>query len=108
LHDVIEDTEYTADDLLAMGYPREVVKAVQLLSRPQGESRPNYMDWIRSIAASGNRLAIRVKIADNEDNCDPERVAALPPEARGIVDRYEQSLRILRPVAAQAGGPGHE
>jgi hypothetical protein len=81
---------------------------VQLLSRPQGESRPDYLDWIRSIAASGNRLAIRVKIADNEDNCDPVRVAALPPDEQNIVGRYERSLQILRSVAAQAGGLGHE
>lgn len=98
LHDVIEDTDHTAADLLALGYPPEVVDAVQLLSRPQGENRPTYMNWIRSIAASGNRLAIRVKIADNEDNSDPKRIAALPPEGRDIVGRYERSLRILRSV----------
>jgi (p)ppGpp synthase/HD superfamily hydrolase len=93
LHDVIEDTTYTADDLLAIGYPQEVVSAVQMLSRPQGLT---YMEWIRSLAASGNHIAIRVKIADNEDNSDPARIAALPPEGRDIVNRYQRSLRILR------------
>lgn len=98
LHDVIEDTDHTAADLLAMGYPDDVVVAVQLLSRPEGDARPAYLEWVRSLAASGNRTAVRVKIADNEDNLDPERIALLPPNERDITRRYEQSLRILRSV----------
>lgn len=93
LHDVLEDTATTRDDLLALGYSREVVAAVELLSRPAGIA---YLDWIRSIKASGNDIAIRVKIADNEDNMDPARIAALPVEMRSIVHRYAKSLRILR------------
>jgi len=96
LHDVIEDTANTAADLLAMGYSAHIVASVALLSRPEGEGSQSYMDWIRSIAASGNRSAIRVKIADNEENLSPERVAQLPPEQRDIVRRYERSLKVLR------------
>lgn len=101
LHDVIEDTAHTADDLLSMGFSRDVVAAVQALSRPEGENRPTYLDWIRNIAASGNRMVIRVKIADNEENSSPERVAVLPVEERDIVNRYRRSLAILRPALAQ-------
>lgn len=101
LHDVLEDTEYTAQDLLTLGYPHEVVDTVKMLSRPDGMT---YMDWIRSIAASGNMAAIRVKIADNEDNSDPRRIAQLPPEQRDIVMRYERSLRILRKALRNGWG----
>ena len=96
LHDVIEDTKYTEQDLIDMGWSTDVVNAVRLLSRPDGDNRPTYMEWIRSIAASGNRMAIKVKIADNEENSDPKRIAQLPPEGRDIVKRYERSLKILR------------
>lgn len=102
LHDVIEDTETTAEDLTAMGYSDHVVKTVGMLSRPATEPRPTYMEWVRSIAMSGNLSAIRVKIADNEENSDPVRVAALPPEQQDIVNRYRQSLAILRPALAAA------
>lgn len=96
LHDVLEDTPWTAEQLLERGYPTAVVDAVKLLTRPEGKGRPTYIDWIRLLARSRNRIAIRVKIADNEDNSDPERVARLPPEQRDIVKRYELSLKILR------------
>lgn len=93
LHDVLEDTAATRDDLLALGYSDEIVSSVERLSRPKGVT---YMDWIRSIAVSGDRVAIKVKIADNEHNSCPERNGKLPEDKRDIVKRYERSLRILR------------
>jgi (p)ppGpp synthase/HD superfamily hydrolase len=104
LHDVIEDTDYTAEQLLAMGYKKAVVTAVQMLSREKGPNRPTYIEWIRSIAASGNEIVIKVKIADNEENSDPARVAQLPPEERDIVKRYARSLEILRATPTGARG----
>ena len=100
LHDVIEDTPHSGADLLALGYSASVVTAVELLSRSKIEPRPPYIDWINSIASSGNRLAIRIKIADNEDNLDPIRIAALSQDEREFVHRYEHSLAILRPALA--------
>lgn len=93
LHDVLEDTAYTAEDLRASGYNEAVIATVLLLSRPPGLT---YVEWIRTIAASGNTAAIRIKIADNEDNSDPARIASLPLNEQGIVRRYERSLAILR------------
>jgi (p)ppGpp synthase/HD superfamily hydrolase len=98
LHDVLEDTLFTADDLLAMGYSSFVVECVQALSRPEGVT---YMNWIRSIAESGNLTVIRVKVADNEENSDPARIAQLPEEQQGIAGRYHRSLAILRPALAE-------
>lgn len=97
LHDVLEDTPWTAARLSERGYPVVVVNAVQLLTRPKDKGSPTYMDYIWLLARSRNRIAIRVKIADNEDNSDPERVAQLPPEQRSEHD-YIRSLQILRAV----------
>lgn len=98
LHDVIEDTHYTAANLLRMGYTEEEVTAVMILSRPPEGSpdRTSYFDWIRSIIASGNQIAIKVKIADSEENSDPERVKLMPNAERGVTRRYEKSLELLR------------
>ena len=92
LHDVLEDTGTTADDLSVAGYSDEVIAMVQSVTRPAGEERPSYMDWIRNIASSGNKGAIRIKLADNQHNCDPIRVANLPPDQHDIVKRYERSV----------------
>lgn len=96
LHDVLEDTPYTEHDLAKREYPSAVIHAVKLLTRPEGDSSPSYLDYIVLIARSRNRTAIRVKISDNEDNSDPERVARLPPKQRYLVQRYQRSLKILR------------
>jgi len=81
LHDVFEDTKYGAADLRAMGYAERVVEAVLRLTKV--EEIP-YLENIERIAASGDKIAIAVKIADNEDNLDPERIARLPANARVI------------------------
>jgi (p)ppGpp synthase/HD superfamily hydrolase len=99
LHDVLEDTPTTADDLRQHGYSDDVVGTVIMLSRTPDSG--SYMEWVRSIAASGNRAAIRVKIADNEHNSDPVRITQLPPEAREkaeqmATNRYRRSLAVLR------------
>jgi (p)ppGpp synthase/HD superfamily hydrolase len=63
LHDVIEDTYVTADDLIKEGIPANLVKTVQDLSRQPEES---YLDFI--LRLSMNSLAVDVKLADLEDN----------------------------------------
>jgi len=59
-----------------------------------------YLDCIRAIAASGDRMAIAVKIADNQDNLDPERLSRLPPDKRSGNDRYRRSIEILTAALA--------
>lgn len=89
LHDVIEDTEYTAEDLIAEGFSERTVWLVQQLSRPEGPNRPTYKNWIRQIAASQDKDLIRIKLADLEDNMSPERFDRLPDEMKSIRKRYE-------------------
>lgn len=92
LHDVIEDTRYGAEDLVRLGYPESVVESVKRLSKPPGVP---YLDCIKAIVASGDRMAIAVKRADNQDNLDPERLAKLPPGKRAGDDKYRRSIEIL-------------
>lgn len=96
LHDVVEDTPYSLSDLRQMGYSANTVRMVDLLTRKPGSG--TYIEWIESLAASGNKGAIKIKIADNEDNSDPKRIAQIPPEQQGIAKRYARSLEILRSV----------
>ena len=92
LHDALEDTAATPESLRAAGMPEETVAIVRAVTRPAGVP---YLAWIADLAATGPRGALRVKVADNEDNRDPVRVARLPGAARMVATRYEPARRVL-------------
>ena len=77
LHDVVEDTPVTLDDLRKAGYPDHIVGAVDAISRRKdaGESFSQYIQRVKK-----NPLATKVKIADLGDNCQPGPAA----EGRGF------------------------
>ena len=90
MHDVLEDTDVTADDLRQAGIPFEVIDAVRLLTKNPAE--PNLDDYYARIKA--NPLALAVKAADIANNTDPVRVAQLDPAARERLAAKYQSARI--------------
>jgi guanosine-3',5'-bis(diphosphate) 3'-pyrophosphohydrolase len=65
LHDVLEDTDVTEDELRGM-FPARIVDAVYALSRQDGEQ---YFDFIKRCRQ--NPLARKVKVADIRDNLRP-------------------------------------
>src|SRR5215212_1353026 len=83
LHDVIEDSEITAEDLLAEGIPAAVVEAVQSLTKREGE---DYMEFVAR--AKKNKLAAKVKIADIEDNIDVLRLTSLDEHDLARIKKY--------------------
>lgn len=91
LHDVIEDTDVTADTLLAEGFSNEIVDAVVALSRQDGESYEAFLE-----RAASNELARPVKVADLKDNMDAVRMALLPPKkAAKLRAKYAGALERL-------------
>jgi (p)ppGpp synthase/HD superfamily hydrolase len=70
LHDVVEDSNLTFDDLRQMGFAEEVVTALEGVTRRAGETYEEF------VTRSGqNPIARRVKLADLEDNMDLRRLA---------------------------------
>ncbi|WP_306369833.1 VOC family protein [Nocardiopsis sp. CC223A] len=91
LHDVLEDTGLTADDLRARGCPEEVVRAVVAVSRRPDET---YDELIARAAA--DPLGRLVKLADNAHNSDEARLAALPAEQAGrLRAKYARARAVL-------------
>ena len=90
LHDVVEDTPLTFDDLAREGFPALVIDAVRALTKHQGESR---IDAAHRAAA--NPLARRVKLADVGDNMDLSRIASPTEKDHIRLREYEQVLAIL-------------
>lgn len=97
LHDIVEDTPYTLDDLRALGYAEEVVAAVDHLSRREGETYEAYIERLRP-----HPMARRIKLADLEDNMDLRRLNTIGEKDVERLRRYRQAWERLR--QAQEGG----
>ncbi len=69
LHDVVEDTEYTLEDLRKAGYSQKILRSLDHLTKRDGEE---YEEFIKRVKR--NPLARRVKIADLKDNLDLKRI----------------------------------
>lgn len=65
LHDVVEDTSYTFNDLLNEGFSPEVVDTLRLLTHDLNVS---YEDYVRNICQSGNLTALHVRRNDLKHN----------------------------------------
>ncbi len=68
LHDVVEDTDVTLEDLRSFGFNELIVEAVKAITKTEGE---DYDDYIERL--SENELAVKVKLADMKHNSDITR-----------------------------------
>lgn len=91
LHDVVEDTGLSADDLIEQGIPKHLVITLRLLSKQKNMS---YEDYIARIAE--NPLATRVKLADIKDNMDVSRLKELTPEDTERLKQYIENYKYLK------------
>lgn len=91
LHDVVEDTPYTLDRLRELGYPEEVLGALDCLTKREGESYEAFIERVRP-----HPLARRVKLADLEDNMDVRRLPAVGPKEAERLARYRAAWARLK------------
>ena len=89
LHDVVEDSPTTLEDLKVYGYSDEVVEAVGLLTHDK--KAISYDDYIAKIGFSGNDLAIKVKIHDLKHNIARGKAG----RHRTLVKKHEDALAAL-------------
>lgn len=103
LHDVVEDTDETIDDVCAaVPLTREERNALILLTRvndPEDDLFMTYSDYVQSIANSGNEIAIEVKRRDLMHNMSPER-ELLGERGESMFDRHLKALKIISPSDA--------
>jgi (p)ppGpp synthase/HD superfamily hydrolase len=99
LHDVVEDTAVTMDDLRALGYSEAVLELVDLLTRRAPQESHN--QYIERLVQSRNVRALRVKLADVYDNMSPARTRALPPHERGMRHRFARDAERIRAALSE-------
>ena len=90
LHDVIEDTAYTLDDLRSMGFPVEALNALALLTH---DKNVPYMDYVSRIMK--NPIAKAVKLADLRHNSDLSRLDTPDNKALERVQKYRNAIALL-------------
>lgn len=90
LHDLIEDTEWTLDQLRAEGFSADVLTAIECVTRREDESYEAFVDRAR-----GNELARKVKLADLEDNMDLRRIAEVTDEDLERLRKYHRARQAL-------------
>jgi (p)ppGpp synthase/HD superfamily hydrolase len=95
LHDLIEDTPYTLDDLRRMGYPKHILDALDSVTRREGETYEQFVD-----RAAANPIGRRVKLADLEDNMDIRRLSEVSDRDVTRLRKYLRAWRRLTHGAA--------
>ena len=91
LHDVVEDTPYTLERLRQLGYPEEVLGALDCLTKREGETYEAFIERVLPHA-----LARRVKLADLEDNMDLRRLPTVGPKDAERLSRYRAAWTRLK------------
>jgi (p)ppGpp synthase/HD superfamily hydrolase len=86
LHDVIEDTDVSLDDLRNSGFSQEVLDALEALTKRNGE---NYEDFIDRVIE--NKTACHVKLADLADNMDLSRISNPTEEDHERTKKYRKA-----------------
>ncbi len=90
LHDVLEDSDHTEEDLREAGFTDTQVEAVVLLTRTGDE---DYFEYIRRIRP--NPVAKAVKLADLAHNMDRTRLEKFGEKDEQRYRKYSEAVRIL-------------
>ena len=90
LHDVVEDTNMTLEDIEKQGFSKEVIDALKCMTH---EDNIDYEEYIKNIAM--NPIAIKVKLADIEHNMDTNRLNAITDKDLERVKKYKKCYKYL-------------
>jgi hypothetical protein len=91
LHDVVEDSNWTFEALLAEGFSIEVIEALKSVTR--NSDNEDYDSFIQR--AIGNPIGRKVKIADIRDNLDVTRIPDIGEKDLQRISKYKKALKIL-------------
>lgn len=90
LHDVVEDTDYTIEDIIAMGFPKPVTDALALMTH---DKTIPYMDYVAKIKT--NPIAKAVKLADLRHNSDTSRLEYVDEKVLRRIRKYHDAIELL-------------
>ena len=92
-HDLLEDTDWTAERLIAESFDPYVVKLIELMTHNPDEP---YMEYIKRVAL--NKITRLVKMADLRHNSDPMRMKGLRPKDFERMEKYMKAYAYLKEI----------
>ncbi len=90
LHDIVEDTDYTFDDLRSMGFENDIIEALMLMTH---DKTVPYIEYVANI--KNNSIARAVKLADLQHNSDLSRLDIVDEKAIRRKEKYSEAIRLL-------------
>ena len=90
LHDIVEDTHFTFEDLLSEGIPAEIVDAVRCLTKIENETYDMFIERVKT-----NPIAIAVKLNDLRDNMDITRLPEITDKDIARLRKYNRAYSEL-------------
>ena len=90
LHDVVEDSDRTLDDLKELGFSEKVLSAIELMTHADGVP---YMEYVAKIKS--NPIAKEVKLADLKHNSDMSRLETVTPYDEARAEKYKKAIELL-------------
>ena len=90
LHDIVEDTDYTLEDLRGMGFCEEVLLAISFMTHSPDVP---YMEYVAKIKT--NAIAREVKLADLKHNSDMTRYDKITPYDIERTEKYKKAIALL-------------
>ena len=90
LHDIVEDTDTTFDDLRKLGFSDNVINALKLMTH---DKNVDYFEYVKNI--SKNPIARKVKIKDLEHNMDTSRLDEVTDKDLERVKKYKKCYKYL-------------
>jgi (p)ppGpp synthase/HD superfamily hydrolase len=99
LHDIVEDTLITLDDLRKEGFAETIISAIECVTKINGEDYDSFIERI-----SHNPLATAVKLADLEDNMDLSRLSEITEKDLLRVAKYQRAVKRLSAISLEKAG----
>lgn len=90
LHDIVEDTNTTFEDLRKLGFSDNVINALKLMTH---DKKVDYFEYVKNI--SKNPIARKVKIKDLEHNMDTSRLDEVTDKDIERVKKYKKCYKYL-------------
>ena len=90
LHDVIEDSDISLEDLKAEGFPEPILEALSLLTH---EKQVPYLEYVQRL--KGNELARKIKLADLTHKSDVSRLSVQDDSSRQRFEKYQRAIALL-------------